>query len=213
MRHFLCIAALLFAGQAFAQQSTTTPGQPADPAIRRDTIGTPTTTDPAHPGTFRESAKHQAEPGQQKVVRASKIIGLNVKNRANESLGSINDIVLDPRDGRVVYAAVSMGGFLGVGDKLFAVPWEAIECREENGEHVAFLDVDKERMKNAQGFDQDRWPDMASQQWRTENDRHYQAQRQTREVFKPVQPGTQQHQQPGQPGTRPAPQPVQPQQR
>lgn len=204
MRYALFVIALLTAGQLVAQQATTTnPTQPTDPTFRPGTSGTPTVTDPAlRPGALRDVAAHRQGP--QKVVRASKIIGVNVKNKANEDLGSINDIVLDPADGRVAYAAVSMGGFLGVGDKLFAVPWDALECREVNGAHVAILDIDKQRLENAQGFDEEHWPDMANQQWRVENDRPYRSQRpQAREVFKPVQPGTPQ---PGaQPGTQPRP--------
>lgn len=184
MRFALAFVAILVATQLVAQQATTT-----NPATEQD-VRTPSTTNNqgARPGTFRDSAVQPHR--EQKVVRASKIIGINVKNKANEDLGSINDIVIDPMDGRLVYAAVSMGGFLGVGDKLFAVPWEALECREVDGEHVAILDVDKKRMENAQGFDEDHWPDMASAQWRTENDRRYNL-RPRHEVLKPVQPGAQ----------------------
>jgi hypothetical protein len=214
MRYALTIAALLLASSSWAQQAppATPPAQPTDPTFRAP--GTPTTDPALRTGTFRDPAARPRE-GQQRVVRASKIIGIKVKNRADEELGSINDLAIDPMDGRVAYAAVSMGGFLGVGDKLFAVPWEALECREVNGEHVAFLDVDKKRMENAQGFDKEHWPDMANEKWRTENDRPYRTQRsQTHDVYKPIQSGTQQ---PGtQPGTQPRlgqpePQPRQPQ--
>jgi sporulation protein YlmC with PRC-barrel domain len=204
MRYALSLAALgalLVASQLVAQQAPpATPAQPKDPTYRAP--GTQTTDTTQRQDTFRDSAA-RPQQGPQKIVRASKIIGINVKNKANEDLGSINDIVLDPRDGRVVYAAVSMGGFLGVGNKLFAVPWEALECREENGKHVAYLDIDKKQMENSQGFDQEHWPDMANEKWRTENDRPYRMQRQqTHEVLKPVQPGSQQ-----QPGTQPGAQP------
>ena len=232
MRYVLSLsglAALLVASQLIAQQTTTNPTT-NDPAVRRDTGTPPATTDRDRntatidrdrntSGTFRDQAKHQAELGQQKVVRASKVIGTNVKNKGNESLGEIKDVVFDPMDGRISYAAISMGGFLGIGDKLFAVPWDAIEFRDDNGTYVAFLDIDKQRMQNAQGFDKDHWPDMASQQWRTENDRPYQSSRrqQTHEVYKPVQPDTSQNnsQRPGnirplQPQNQPLP--AQPQQ-
>jgi sporulation protein YlmC with PRC-barrel domain len=190
MRYVLTIAALLLASQSWAQQAPpATPTQPTDPAYRAP--GTPATDPALRTGTSRDPAAH-TQRGMRKVVRASKIIGINVKNKADEELGTINDIVLDPADGRIAYAAVSMGGFLGVGDKLFAVPWEALECREVNGQHVAILDIDKQRMEHAQGFDQDHWPDMANEKWRMENDRPYRMQRQQgHEVYKPVQPGTQ----------------------
>ena len=78
-----------------------------------------------------------------------------------------------------------MGGFLGMGDKLFAVPWNAIECRPQEGEtstaeqadHVAIVNVSREQLKDSEGFDQDNWPDMANEQWRQINDRPYEARR------------------------------------
>jgi sporulation protein YlmC with PRC-barrel domain len=191
MRLALVLAALLVATQLVAQQATTTDRTDSnDPNLRTPSDAT-TTTPASRPATYRD---RDARAGQakQKVVRASKIIGINVKNKADEDLGSINDIVFDPRDGRIVYAAVSMGGFLGVGDKLFAVPWEALECREVDGEQVAYLDIDKNRMENAQGFNEDNWPDMANDRWRAENDRRYRLQRsRTHEVLKPTQPDAQ----------------------
>ncbi|QDU87268.1 PRC-barrel domain protein [Pirellulimonas nuda] len=112
-----------------------------------------------------------AQRGQ--TVRISELMGANVKNNADEDLGSIEDIVLNADNGRVQYAAVSMGGFLGLGDKLFAVPWSAIRHQTVDGEHVLVLNVVKEQFENAEGFDQDNWPDMASPQWRTTNDALY----------------------------------------
>jgi sporulation protein YlmC with PRC-barrel domain len=120
------------------------------------------------------------------IVRASDVIGMDVTNNAKEDLGSIEDLAINPNTGKIEYAAVSLGGFLGLGDELFAVPWNAIECRPEEGttsqageeaDHVAVLNVDKESLKNAQGFNQDNWPNMADDNWRMENDRPYQSRR------------------------------------
>jgi sporulation protein YlmC with PRC-barrel domain len=117
------------------------------------------------------------------IVRASEVIGMDVKNHADEDLGSIEDLAINPNTGEIVYAAVSLGGFLGVGDKLFAVPWSALECRTEESaatqlgaepSRVAILNVDKESLQNAQGFDKDNWPNMADERWQQENDRHFQ---------------------------------------
>jgi sporulation protein YlmC with PRC-barrel domain len=125
---------------------------------------------------------------EQQAVRASEIIGTPVKNESEEELGAINDLVIDPVDGRIAYAAVSMGGFLGVGDKLFAVPWDAIECRKVDDDHVAILEVDKKAMENARGFDESDWPNMADARWRTENDRPYKLRRaRTHEALRPIQ--------------------------
>lgn len=121
-----------------------------------------------------------ADAGQsqkKRAVRVSEIMGVEVKNNSDEELGEIEDIVIDPDSGEIKYAAVSMGGFLGVGEKLFAVPWNAFECRKENGEHVAILNVDKATLENAQGFNEENWPDMANPRWQEQNDRAYQSAR------------------------------------
>ena len=113
----------------------------------------------------------QRETGENKTVRASELIGTNVQNNADETVGEINDIVIDPNEGRVRYVALSVGGFLGVADQLFAIPWTSFECRRDGDEHVVVLNVNKETLQKAKGFNQDNWPDMANQQWQMENDR------------------------------------------
>jgi sporulation protein YlmC with PRC-barrel domain len=95
------------------------------------------------------------------VMSASTLIGDKVVNEAGEDLGKVEEIMLHVPSGRIAYAVLSFGGFLGMGDKLFAIPWEALKLNEESKCFV--LGVDKERLKNAPGFDKNNWPDMASQ--------------------------------------------------
>jgi hypothetical protein len=90
-------------------------------------------------------------------------VGNDVYNRKNEDLGDIKEIMLDMSTGRVGYAVLSFGGFLNIGEKLFAVPWEALTLDTENKRFV--LDVEKNRLENAPGFDKDDWPDMADPTW------------------------------------------------
>ena len=98
------------------------------------------------------------------VVSASKIIGEAVINRQNENLGKIHELVIDAQDGRLAYAVLSFGGFMGMGNKLFAMPWKAFEFAKTENKLV--LNVDKEKLKNAPGFDQDaKWPDFADRTW------------------------------------------------
>ena len=104
----------------------------------------------------------------ERTHRASKIIGTDVLNRQGEDLGDIKELVLDPGTGDISYAVVSFGGVMGMGDKLFAVPWKALKLDTAKNNFV--LDVDKERLKSAPGFDANRWPDMANAQWN--NDVH-----------------------------------------
>ncbi len=97
-------------------------------------------------------------------VRASKLIGMNIQNSQKESVGQIKDIVLDPTSMRIQYVAVTYGGFLGMGNKLFAVPMQAIKVTTDpdyRDNVVLVLDVTKEQMNGAQGFDEDHWPNFS----------------------------------------------------
>lgn len=98
-----------------------------------------------------------------RVYRCSKLCGYDVTNPQGESLGKIEDFVLDLDTGTVAYAVLSFGGFLGIGDKYFAIPWQAFSYDTDKGECI--LNVEKERLQNAPGFDKDNWPDMASWEW------------------------------------------------
>ena len=98
------------------------------------------------------------------VVSASKIIGEAVVNRQNEDLGKIHELVIDAKEGRLAYAVLSFGGFMGMGNKLFAMPWRAFEFAKP--ENKLILNVDKEKLKAAPGFDPDaKWPDFADRTW------------------------------------------------
>lgn len=98
-------------------------------------------------------------------LSASSIIGTNVENSQGDNLGDIKEIMIDTTSARISYVVVSFGGFLGIGDKYFAVPWEAftIDTDQEN----FILDVPKEKLEDAPGFDQDNWPDNADHQYLT----------------------------------------------
>ena len=94
-----------------------------------------------------------------RVLSASRIMGHKVINTAGEQLGSITELMIDLEGGLIAYAVLSFGGILGMGDKLFAIPWEALTIDEEN--RTLILDVDKAVLENAPGFDKDNWPDNA----------------------------------------------------
>jgi len=100
-----------------------------------------------------------------RVYRASEVIDWDVRNSKNEDLGDIEEFVVDARDGSIPYAVLEFGGFLGVGDKFFAVPPRSLRADNEKKEFV--FDVDKERLKSAPGFDKKHWPDMASAEFKT----------------------------------------------
>lgn len=96
-------------------------------------------------------------------LKASSIIGTDIVNGAGDNLGDVKEVVIDPRSGKVAYAVISFGGFLGMGTKLFAVPFSALKYDAEGNQYS--LDVSKERLKDAPGFDADHWPTMADEQW------------------------------------------------
>ncbi|HEU4622408.1 MAG TPA: PRC-barrel domain-containing protein [Burkholderiaceae bacterium] len=106
-------------------------------------------------------------PGPE-IMAADTLEGDEVVNHEGDSLGKIQDIMLDVSQGRIAYAVLSFGGVLGIGDKLFAVPWSALTLDADRKCFV--LDVSKERLKDAPGFDKDRWPSMADPSWA--NDLH-----------------------------------------
>lgn len=93
------------------------------------------------------------------VLQASTVIGSKVLNRAGEQLGNLKDLAIDLEEGHIGYAVLSFGGFLGRGDKLLAIPWEAFMWNPKD--NTFFLDLDKEVLKEAPGFDKDHWPEAA----------------------------------------------------
>lgn len=97
------------------------------------------------------------------LVRADEVLGVKVINQAKENLGKIYQIVLDKLTGQTVYIVLESGSFLGLGGKLFALPWNAIHY--DLHEEAFILNIDKERLKKAPGFDNDHWPDFADETW------------------------------------------------
>ena len=86
-----------------------------------------------------------------------------MKNLQGGILGKIADLVLKPEDNRVAYAVLALGGFLGLGEKFFAVPLSAFKPGAAADTFI--LDTDKERLKDAPGFDKNSWPLMVNRQW------------------------------------------------
>lgn len=106
-----------------------------------------------------------------RVLSSSSLEGDRVRNSAGEDLGKIEDIMIDIPSGRIAYAVISFGGFLGLGDKLFAVPWDAFTLDEGSKEFI--LNVEKKALEDAPGFDKDNWPDMADPDFGSQVYGHY----------------------------------------
>jgi sporulation protein YlmC with PRC-barrel domain len=109
-------------------------------------------------------------PGPE-VMAAETLTGDPVVNAKGDELGKVSDIMVDVRRGRVAYAVLSCGGFLGIGDKLFAIPWSALTLDADRKCFV--LDVERARLEAAPGFDKDHWPSMGDPQWAAEVHSYY----------------------------------------
>lgn len=98
-----------------------------------------------------------------KALSADSLTGDSVVNVQGEDLGKIEEIMIDLNSGQVAYCVLSFGGFLGMGDKYFAIPWQAMTV--DTDRKVFVLNVDKETLKNAPGFDKNNWPQMDAEDW------------------------------------------------
>ena len=113
-------------------------------------------------------------------VRVSQLIGMNIQNDRGESVGEINDIVLNSSTGSVEYVAVTYGGLFGLGDKLFAVPYEAMTAKRDANQrdtYVLVMNVTQQQLEGAKGFDQDHWPDVADDGFLDDMYKRYKVQR------------------------------------
>jgi sporulation protein YlmC with PRC-barrel domain len=82
------------------------------------------------------------------TIKGSKVV--NVKE---EHLGIIEELMIDAEKGKIAYAVLSFGGLLGIGNKLFPIPWEALESNR----YDYILKIDKSVLEKAEGFDKEEW--------------------------------------------------------
>lgn len=111
------------------------------------------------------------------TIRSSHLIGMRVRNKENKDVGSIDDVVVSLGSGKIRYAALSFGGFAGLGNKLFAVPWEALTFKFGEKDHYLLFDVNEDDLKNAPGFDKNNWPNFGDSSFTTSVDKHYKTER------------------------------------
>jgi sporulation protein YlmC with PRC-barrel domain len=162
----LTVPALMLASSAFAAEKEGKTIKSTDPTLQQTRPATSPQTTP------QEGAMTQGQPVTD-ILKISDVIGQNVENPQGDNLGEISDVVVDPSDGSISYAVLEAGGFLGLGEKFFAVPWRAFQTvadddkdKDDKGEiDKLILNVDKDRLQNAPGFDKDNWPNMADTEW------------------------------------------------
>lgn len=97
------------------------------------------------------------------IVKSEEVVGVGVENPQGENLGKVHSLMIDKMNGKVVYVVLSFGGFMGMGDKLFAMPWHIFSYHPEREKFI--ISLDKEKLKNSPGFDKDNWPDMSESSW------------------------------------------------
>ena len=105
----------------------------------------------------------QTATNTRRTLSASTLIGDPVNNTDGEKLGDLKELMLDINTGRIAYGVLDFGGLMGMGNKLFAIPFDRFQVDEQN--HKLILNVPKETLKNAEGFDKYNWPDMADPKW------------------------------------------------
>jgi sporulation protein YlmC with PRC-barrel domain len=102
-------------------------------------------------GTMRTSDPTKLTSGS--LIAAEKVIDTNVYNPEGEKLGDVDDLMIDKISGRIAYAVLSFGGFLGVGDKKFPLPWSVLTYDTNQGGFV--ISLDKETLRNAPSLEGD----------------------------------------------------------
>lgn len=103
------------------------------------------------------------------LMHAGGICGADVAGADGESLGSISELMIDAGSGGIAYAVLAYGGVLGVGEKLFAVPWQAFIVEPASG--AISLPVPRERLEALPGFDKDAWPTEADPEFGDDGER------------------------------------------
>jgi sporulation protein YlmC with PRC-barrel domain len=102
---------------------------------------------------------------------ATRLLNDRVRNSAGEDLGKIEDLAIDAETGRIQYAILSFGGLLGLGDRLFPIPWHRLTLSPSHD--YLLVEIDKEILRHAPSFERDAWPPMAEAVWRRHIDDHY----------------------------------------
>lgn len=120
---------------------------------------------------FASSTSPTVKHHSRRVYGTTTLTGASVHNQAGESLGRIEDIMIDVSLGRIAYAVLSFGGLFGIGNKYFILPWSALEFDESKNEFS--LDIRREVLEKGPGFDKDTWPDFTDQAYAAGIHSHY----------------------------------------
>lgn len=124
-----------------------------------------------HPQQEAFDQRRAPEPGpdasgaapKPQLFGSSGLVGDDVHDQHGVQLGEIREIVLNMRSGRIGYAVLAFGGFLGLGERLLAIPWEALRLDSES--RYLVLDVNREVLEDAPIFDRGEWARLTDEFW------------------------------------------------
>jgi sporulation protein YlmC with PRC-barrel domain len=185
---FVLILGMVASPLAMAQTPQEKPQRSTQVDVDRSGVHIESNAEKSHE---MSAEQHGSSMSHGTVARVKDLIGLKVYSPNNEDLGKVEDLVIDPARGKISYAVLSFGGFLGMGDKYFAIPWEDIKLQSKGltssgtqKEDHYILNVDKESLKNAPGFSKDQWPNFVDPNWAVNIDRFYGEHRRSANVSK-----------------------------
>jgi hypothetical protein len=116
----------------------------------------------------------QQEPAREEtttLISADKVEGTSVKNPRGESLGSIDTVMIDKFSGKVAYAVMSFGGFLGIGDRYHPLPWDVLHYEPKESAYI--VDVDKAMLEKAPSLAREEYATMQDRDWGERVYRYY----------------------------------------
>ena len=106
-----------------------------------------------------------------RLTTAAGLYGTRIVNRGGDTLGTVCEILFDDRRARVAYVVTALGGFMGMGERLLAIPWQALS--HDAKQHCMRLEMDRKTMLGAPTFHQERWPHRASAAWHWQVHRYF----------------------------------------
>lgn len=132
-------------------------------------VGTTTQVLVGQDGVRQPAAQQRATTARHdaKAARASIVTGMTVRNAQGKDLGTINDLMVDLKEGKIAYAALTRGGLAGVGSSYYAIDWKLFEFKQHEDGDYLLLRIDDNAFENVEGFDTDNWPAQADQRWTT----------------------------------------------
>jgi sporulation protein YlmC with PRC-barrel domain len=98
-----------------------------------------------------------------RLIAASQVQGTTVYNTEMEKLGSIEDVMIDKSSGRIAYAVLSFGGFLGIGDRYYPLPWEKLSYDTDMGGYV--IDIGRDVLEGAPSYTEEATPSWSDEAW------------------------------------------------